>query len=311
MHTYFEPILPDYGFDAKASPPWLMVPFNDFAALNLINGGGFTVTSLLPAIAVCEEDTTTFYLGRNGAKVPVVRKPEKRLFRIRGNLPGKAHIQVKNGHRVVTYLEVVVRPRVTLSIALNFIQGKSNGARVRSNHEIEEMIAGLNLIYNPQTNIHFELKKAGPVVYDYDFGDSVNEKIDQYGRPLKGHELNIITAKRDKDADINVFFAWRLQYTRANVELMGLAPFNGRNCYVRDSDPDIEVLNTLTHEISHLLGILDLTRRKKVFDPDTHRMESVLVNKNYMLADGASWFIPKHHANIMWSIARQIAGKTK
>lgn len=312
MKTYFEPVISNFGFDNSVNPDWFLVLLNDRKPLRLINGEGMTVISLSPSIA-----TVAVLEGNKALPVDVrayknsVRIPDssqRQIIVVKGNSFGRTVFEVRKNNELVTRLEVSVRPKVTLRLSFNLVADRSKQT-VRTKAEVEDILKLLNSTYLEQTGIEFTANQISQLRFDKQFGSAVNYKTDAYGKTLPGHDWDLITSKRDKSAHINIYFVWDLEVSDKNTSVWGLT--SNRDCFISDQRVSIlESTQTVGHEIGHVLGIDDLTKTKRQRNPVTNRMERVLVNAdNYTLGYGD--FIPRHQANIMWEIARQIAGKTK
>lgn len=321
MDVRFEPVLDNYGFDTTAMPEWLMVPVGDDKPIWLVNGADLTVTSTAPGIA-----------SVTVAKDIVATRPTWRTLRIKGKMQGRAFIEVRQGNQIIKRLQVSVKPPITLKISFHFVSDNAkpiNHATNRKPEELDEMIFWLNQIFTPQTNITFQKKNHFLLKFNRDMGDAVNYNTDYQGRPIAGHEWELVTAKRDVTAHLNVFFVWKNEFVtktkQGKLEKGGGAigySVGGRDCLVEDWDgrmdrdndgeydngsPTWENARMLAHEIGHLLGVDDVKKTRKIRNPITNDIEDIAVNRRYIMGSGP--FIPKNHANIMSAIAKKISGK--
>ncbi len=319
MNIRFEPVLENYGFDASAAPPWLMVASRGEMPLWMINGEGLTARSINPTIATAVVETGSKIKGRV-------------ILRVKGVLPGNTFVDILAGNRVIQRLEVAVKSPVKLNVSFHFVSDSAQPVAHSTNRtpaELGQMIFWLNSIYQPQTNITFTLKDFFNQKFKGNMGSAVNFNMDSQGRPIKGHEWNLVTSKRDLGAHINVFFVWRNEFITLNArgkrEVSGALGYiigDGRDCMIQDwngyedrdndgvadNSAEWETARMLAHEIGHVLGIHDVmkTRRQRRIDPGSAaRIERIVVNPHYVMGSGP--FIPKMHANIMHAIAKQIA----
>jgi hypothetical protein len=289
-----------------------LVILNDRKPIILNNGAGMTVTSLSPSIATIALVEARKQVPRETqaykASLQTGNQSEPQVLAVRGNAFGRTFLEVKEKNRLVTRLEVSVRPKVTIKLCFNLVADKSRQT-IRTESEIEDIVTSLNSTYLEQTGIEFVNNKVSRLKFDKDFGSAVNHRTDDYGKPLSGHEWDLITSTRDKNSHINVYFVWKLAYSNKNAEAWGLAL--NRDCFISDERASVaESAQTIGHEVGHVFGIVDLTKTKRQRNPTTNKIERVLVNAdNYTLGYGD--FIPRHQANIMWAIAQQIAGDIK
>lgn len=332
MNIYFESILPNFGFDGTASPQWLMVPHREAQPIWLVNGADCTITSRSPAIATVSVDNENRSLiTRQGLNSMTINQiPERQILRIRGNAPGRTFIEVRQGKQLIKLLEVSVKSPITLKLSFHFVSDNANHSTKRTPEELKDLISILNQIVTPQTNIIFQKKNHFLLKFNRDLGDAVNYNMDyQAGRPMKGHEFDLVTSKRDSSAHINIFFVWENEFIdktqQGKLIKSGALGYSagGRDILIedwnglmdRDNDNKADNFNSpawenarmLAHEIGHVLGIADITKTRKVRNFTTNHIERIAVNANYIMGSGP--FIPKNHANIMSAIARQIEGK--
>ena len=222
MKTYFESILPNFGFDDSINPAWFMVTLDDRKPILLNNGGGLTITSLSPSIATIALVEARTPVPRETqaykASVQIGNQSEPQILAVRGNSFGRTFLEVRENNRSVTRLEVSVRPKVTIKLTFNLVADKLRQT-VRTESEIEDIITILNSTYLEQTGIEFVNNKIARLKFDKDFGFAVNHRADDYGKPLTGHEWDLITSKHDKNSHINLYFVWKLEYTNKNTEV--------------------------------------------------------------------------------------------
>lgn len=321
MSVRFEAYRANEGFDDSATPNWIIVPLKGENKVWLIGEEELTVTSTAPGVASVEIE----YVD------PLIKRANENLLRISGNAPGRAYIEARKGKTLLGKLEVSVKSPVALDVSFHFVSDSAkpvNHTTNRKPEELAEMVSILNSIYIPQTNVSFKLKNYFLLKFNRDMGDAVNYNIDyRTGKPMKGHEWEMVVAKRDRSAHINVFFVWKNEFVSRTdkgiekSEALGYIIGDGRDCLVQDWDgyldrdndgtpensPAWENARMLAHEIGHVLGIYDITKTRRVRIPQSRQSIRVSVNDHYVLGSGP--FIPKKHSNIMHSIARQIAGK--
>lgn len=321
MGIRFEAYRANEGFDNSVVPNWIIIPLKGKNKVWIIGEEGLTVKSTAPGVAAVEIE----YVD------PIIKRSNENLLSISGNAPGRAFIEVRKGNVLLGKLEVSVRSPVALNVSFHFVSDNAkplNHTTNRKPEELSEMVSILNSIYVPQTNISFKLKNHFFLKFNKDMGDAVNYNMDyRTGKLMQGHEWDMVVAKRDRSAHINVFFVWKNEFvsrTEKGIEKSGALGYiigDGRDCLVEDWDgyldrdndgtpensPVWENARVLAHEIGHVLGIFDITKTRRVRTPQSRQSIRVSVNDHYVLGSGP--FIPKNHSKIMYSIAKQIAGK--
>lgn len=321
MTVILEPIFDNFGYDPNVAPAWVMIPVKNQLPIWLVGGEmGLTATSTAPAVAEASIENTVDS-----------STPDRRVLQIKGKAVGTAFIDLRHGSKIVKRLEISVKPPVTLKLSFHFVSDSAkpiNHSTTRTPIELGPMISWLNMIFTPQTNITFEKKNHFFLKFSEDLGDAVNFNRDAQGRIMKGHEWDKVIVKRDANAHINIFFVWRNELLTTNqkgkvIDAGGAIgySFYGRDCLIEDWDgfmdrnndgqaddsPVWENARMLAHELGHILGIADVGKTRKIKHPITRKTEETVVNGHYVMGSGP--FIPKAHANIMHSIAKQIAGK--
>ncbi len=297
-----------------------MAALNEEKSVWLTDGNGLTITSLFPGIASVTVE------NQNPLSIP-----SKRRLIVKGNMPGRTFIQISDKKRLIKQLEVSVKSPITLKLSFHYVSDDGGHGTDRNPNDLGKTIEALNSIFTPQTNISFVEKAHFFLDLERDLGIAVNYNVDYVkGVNLKGHEFDLVTSKRDRSAHINIFFVWLNEFV--SIYKKGQKPVTetgnaigysvgGRDIIIQNwnglmdrdknriQDNSIiwENARLLAHEIGHVLGIHDVVKMKKRFNPTTRIMENFTANANYVL--GAGPFIPKNHANIMHTIAKQIVGK--
>lgn len=255
------------GFDAKASPPWQMVPAGGSKEVKLVNATGLTFTSTNTGVAT-------------------VTQPDPFRIIVKGVVKGTAFIEAKNGSgTVVARLEVAVKTKKTVSTAFFYVSDNAGHKTARALGAEVVLVKAVNDIYLPQANIEFTVRSAKAQAYAQNFG-----RVVRFSKHLKGvaasqHEWDTVVAQRDPAADFNVFFVWEYEQDRTplidNTEAGTLR--SEKSCLMEDKTGANAAEEVLAHEAGHLLGVGDTT------DPD-ELMVGAGVSKRKL---------PKAHVNVM------------
>ena len=231
------------GFDPNATPPWQMVPVNGHKVVRLMNANDLDVTSANPAIATVEEINKCFVHGG-------------REFIIRGKLKGTTFIEVREGAKLWSRLEVAVKNYKPLKVSFHFVQDNAGHKTTRSPSDVDSWVKGANNILFPQINVEVKKHNVRPnVKINKDLGSVVRYSKHLPGVPESEHEWDDVVAHRDNSADLNVFFVWEYeQDDKPNQDTSAEAGTSGGNCLFEDNIYK-PTYDTLAHEIGHHLGV--------------------------------------------------------
>ncbi|MFO1372587.1 MAG: peptidoglycan-binding domain-containing protein [Candidatus Competibacteraceae bacterium] len=238
----FEQKKPKDGFDGTVSPPWQMVPVNDDKTVILKNADGLSVISRNPAIATVEDVPKCFLHGG-------------RELIIRGKMKGTTFIDVKNGAQILAMLEVAVKNKKTVRITFNFVEDKVGHKTTRSMGDVDTWVKNANTLLTLQANVEVIKQNVRNVKIDQDLGPVVRYSKHLPGVNPKEHEWDVVVAKRDNTADLNVFFVWEYeQDATPEIDDSADAATAGGNCLFEDNIT-YQTHETLAHEIGHHLGV--------------------------------------------------------
>ena len=216
--------------------------YDQFIAWNLIN-----------------EDSAKAFLGTMHTNVG----PRSRLLLVTGRMRGLASINAV--HAGITFkLEVAVVPSQNFTVAFKFLQHPDESGNISTTRlnpsDARWLINKLNWIYGPQANISFEMVEADWVKVDKILGESLNKEA----------FLNHIVERKNKSADLNIFFVRKWKGGEAGgthfpEEEAVVVEENPKSLpVVDDADP---FLVNLAHEVAHYLGA------------DHHDRENVLLSR--------------------------------
>ncbi len=178
-----------------------------------------------------------------------------RLLQVEGKARGVHVVKARNG-RATFEFEVSVVPRQIHSLAFKFVRhlGKDGVMKSRTKwapSDAPRMINLLNWIYGHQANIGFDLLEADYVDIKQDLGEA---------RLAARVFLDSIVAKKNNNADLNVFFAGRYGVNVKGVVVSGSHFDDESACIVDDTAELMPVtpgtdpfLMNLAHEIAHYL----------------------------------------------------------
>ncbi len=237
----FEQKKPKDGFDGTVNPPWQMVPMSGQKTVILKNAANLTVVSRNPGIATVEDVPKCFVHGG-------------RELLIKGKVKGTTFIDVKDGATTVASLEVAVKTKKTVRITFNFLEDNAGHKTKRSLSDVPTWVQKSNEILLNQANVEVIKQNARNVKINQNLGGVVRYSKHITGVAPGEHEWDVIVAKRDSAADLNIFFVWEYEQDNTpnidNVEAGTL----GNNCIFEDNI-GYQTHETMAHEIGHFLGV--------------------------------------------------------
>lgn len=234
----------NWGFDETATPRWFMVGHRASKAMLLDFAAGKVVKSVNRHIADVQEDSP---------------EGQSRFFMIKGKSPGRTRIEVRDGrtNALEAVLEVEVKRKQQLKISFHFVEDKKGTRTIQSYSITEDLIEGLNNIYESQTNLTFELGSINDLKLDIGLIDFVIEGRDPKSKEMTGEARlgpkdvwnKVFAAKSDKSADFNVFFVPTDPALTTNETLVFT---DWTNCVMEDGRQ--LPIYTLAHAVGRMLG---------------------------------------------------------
>lgn len=279
MRPQFEVDEEYYGFDKTAAPDWLMVPLNDEKHIFLKNADGMTVTSLNPRIADVKFIDPLIAVGAKG----------RRAFMIRGDMRGETFIEVRNAKKtLMARLEVAVKRERVVKVAFNFVEDAAGHKTARNPADVEAWMDTLNATYTPQVNVVIVKQSVQWVKVNANLGQVVG--VTKPYNPVAGAgEWDAVVAKRDRNAEVNLFFVWEYEQDKTAFHDDAEGAEWNKNCLIEDNTlAEPSGINTIAHEIGHALGVPGESHYYKKQNED-----------GLMYYASSGYRIGKVHANMM------------
>lgn len=235
------------GFDDTGFFSWLSVPsFGLPKTIRLRNAEGMTVSTNNAAVARPLSPLT------NAPVEEIIVGSNNELIRIEGGVPGDTRLVVRelNG-RVMAELDVTSLAHKEVQVAFHFVQDSTQRA-TRPEADIDQMMAIVNRVYEPQANITFKKKSVAPMRFTTSLGDPAQNGATSL--VTLGNKFQTLAARGDVKARINVYFVWEFQRistrdTDARVDEIG-----GKHVVFED-DAGTDTGLSLGHEYGHCLGL--------------------------------------------------------
>lgn len=291
-------IWPYSGFDDQTPTggPGIVIPYKGVNTVKLYDGKNLKLRhSTVPALGLDEIKDQNYLQALVGMVTPCgndlvqmlmavqskeCREGTLRVFSILGHAfvrLGSAKIEAVNPRTniVEATLKVIVLKKKLLKIAIRPVQVRhANGQVVNSSAIAIDpllLVNHMNLIWNGQANVFFELSKTDPVVID---GLRPNQ-------PAEINELRAaFIANRDPGADLT-FFMVKLALNNGGA-VHGQC--NAEAGYAVISDGQLDKDNTMAHEAGHYLG--SLNENGKFSERYGHESSG----SNLLMADGGIGF---------------------
>lgn len=273
------------GFDREATPRWQMIPMKESRFVVLRDGAGLTVTSAQPSIATVTEiprkdvpagDFNEAFLSTD------------RFLKLDAAGFGITQIQAKPALGGPTLeLEVDTKNLKTVRVMFNFVKDNAGHQTGRVPASAAQWVKDLNrFIFKPQANV--EIVSHAParwVTVSQNLGDVVRFSSHLPTVAAAQHEWDVVVAKGDPTADLNVFLVW--EYEQDDTPYIDNAGggTTGGNTLLEDHLQGYLHRN-LGHELGHSLGLPDH------YD-GAHKHDLM-----YGYEDGGT-NLPKAHANVI------------
>lgn len=237
----FVPNTKNDGFDATASPPWLMVPVGGVKSIRVLNAHNLDIVCVNPAVAEIQV-------------YPEWDPATGRTLKIRGIVKGVTFIEVRQAGRLLARLQVAVKTQKVVKITFNFVSDNTGRGTTRNPAEVDGWVSKANAILLPQANVKIVKHNVNPnVVVNQNLGNVVRFSSHLPGVAASEHEWDVVTARRDGTADLNVFFVWEYEQDATPDEDNTAAGTSGGNCIFEDNTGR-QTHDTLAHEVGHHLG---------------------------------------------------------
>jgi hypothetical protein len=242
----FAEIRPRDGFDAKATPPWQMVPAGGSKEVRLMFGPSLALHSTNSAIATAAESRK--------AHCRVTRNI--RYITVKGRQKGRCFIEARDGSVAKARLEVSVKGRKVVRLAFNFVKDTGGHRTSRATASVNGYVQTMNNIYTRQANVKFTVVQTRWVTVNKNLGTVVRFSKHLAGVAAGHHEWDDVIAKRYGAADFNYFFVWEYEQDATPGTDNTDAGALGANCIFEDR-AGRQIGETLAHEAGHFLGCRD------------------------------------------------------
>ena len=238
------------GFDAGASPRWLMVPHLGSRTVLLRNGAGLSVRSVNPRVA----DLTELKAFPTG----------DRVFKITGESDSATYLEASHPdtRRPLVRLRVDVKVPLENSIRYRFVTDHSGTTTTRNPGILGDLDYVLKQIYRSQANVTFPSRDES-VQVDASLRTIVKEREGHDNPRHSKSGWNKLWDAVDTPDEINVFFMpWDGSPAQRPTEALGPdeAPKGtkpGNFIIIDDGMPDQSVMFALPHMIGRALGCKD------------------------------------------------------
>lgn len=250
-----------WGFDAKASPPWQMLPVGGMRFLMASGTFGLVPRVHVPSGSAASLTATESFAASYS------------LLKLTGIRAGKAFIDwAPPGTSLSSpfaegLLEVSVKAQKVVGTAFHYVEAGRRQTTARRISDLEDMIRGANSLLTPQANVRLESKSAKTLNLRQRLGKVVHDASD-LEKPWKRDEWEIVTRNADPSAHFNVFFVKefeddatpRVDRTDAATRWWEL------NCIIEDNTQH-DASEVLAHETIHLLRLGHSTKAAHLSAP--------------------------------------------
>lgn len=248
MAVKYAPTRAYFGFDSAVMPNWQMVPCGRKRVLTVSGISGLKML-------VINKGALSATLTGSGAN---------RTLTLEGLKAGKAAVRwmSKSGKVLkANSLAVSVKEEKTIRTAFHYVKDNAGHKTARNKADLGKLIADINAILTPQSNVKLTKKSAMDRTVPKNLGSVVRFSSHLTGAPhnvpIAEHEWDDVTKFSDPSADFNIFFVWEYEQDATpntnNTRAGTLA--NEKNCLA--DDVITNSAETLAHETIHLLGIHD------------------------------------------------------
>lgn len=227
------------GFDDTIDPPWLIVP----------QSGTNTAKAIIaPSTFVAKVD---FESGnKNKATIsPTKASMSPQTITVTGVAKGETNVKAKIDNSVAGTLNISVKERKTVKVALHYMKDNAGHSTTRSKADAQSFIDKMNAIWKSQANIVFTKFAVDEPTVLKDLGDVV----EWYAAPAL-NEWDDVVAFGVAGADLNIFFVWEYEQDGTpSTDNADAAELSGNILF--EDNAGSEVGETMAHEAGHFLNV--------------------------------------------------------
>ena len=226
------------GFDDTTDPPWLIF---------LKEGQNTAKAKITPSTAATEVD---FESGdTNKATVlPISASGSPQTIIVKGVAKGDTNVKAKADNTEAGTLNISVKERKTIKVALHYMKDNAGHSTTRSNVSAQNVIDEMNAHWTPQANIVFTKFAVDDPTVPKDLGNIVGEV------PTATGEWLDITAFVTAGADMNIFFVWEFETDADPATDSADGGTAGSNVLIEDNTA-MTVGRDAAHEAGHVFGV--------------------------------------------------------
>jgi hypothetical protein len=284
------------SLDTESTPRFLMIPQGQQKTMLLSYSNGEMVTSHNKNIITLEEEDRNTW-AKIWSRPTTYRNPNysnplsvpSRKFEITGKSPGTTSVDVD----FVPQLEVSVKTQMTYEIAFHFVEDTVGNKTTRPPGIAADLIRALDWIYEPRTNVSFQIKRAAPTNMNVYLPEFFRERRDEdLGLSRSQREWNYFIDKGEAGALFNIFFVASVKPKKSN-DPFPLMHTMGNICVCDDDRLLDTIIQILSHDVGVAMGCNSISDPKRKH----HLMYESPVDRINLRRTGD--FIPKDYVNIM------------
>ncbi len=190
---------------------------------------------------------------------PATAAADKQVLTVTGVARGTTDIQAKFDGTNAEKLNVSVKKKTTLRVTFNYVSDNAGHGTIRGHAEANNLLARLNEIYGPQTNMEFVLNQVRDVQVSQNLGD----KVDKIGCTpgvtaceFLSPEIVAITSLADSTADRNIFFIREIERKppTPSIDVAAIGENPGSIMLVEDRLGG-DFGQVVSHEMGHNFGL--------------------------------------------------------
>jgi hypothetical protein len=258
------------GFDATATPPWLMIPVGGSKTVLLKEGAGLKLDFARSGVASFTElPPSTF----------------GRLITITGSTPGTVRLEATGSDQAT--LEVTVKAQKKVSTFVHFVFDKSGRTTNKGLTEATQIIEVVNKLLGPQANVSMFRRDSGGFTLPFDLPMGVTAGDSNVEEAIASHS--------DSQSDYNIFFVQQVIEPK-NKGVTVAYSLNNSSGRVRNFSivPNIAGGQEVAHEFGHFL-LNGATFLDKSGHPNGAPRDNLMTD----VPNTSSIKIPKPQANVM------------